>query len=576
MTWEKNDPFSERLVSALRSRSQQEAIGYYRGPGAAEWQSAETVLHGALMVARSLRRRGLRQYEPCLVAQVTQGELEAAVIIVGCLLTNNPPLILPPAGIDQASIESIWNRTLAITQSRIVLVASSRTADLAEITTQVSNAGGNDVSIVGYDSLKQDDPRKLASGEGHILEGCRVMQLTSGTTGANRICMWSADAILQSMQGIAQCMKLGADDRFFSWSGLHHTVGIFNSLLLGLFHQIPTMFLSPQQFATAPDLWIKGLSECGATITSASNFAFKLVADLDESVRFADDSLARMRAFWNTGERVTEASLRSFFNRLTNTGLQRSALRANYGLAESTGGATFTDIEAPAPPCERLDRVALEMDGLAVAVDGGEPAGRHIAVMGVGSPRHDLAITIRDEAGNSLADGNIGEIVLQSPSLFIGYCDDQEATKAVKKGDLLFTGDLGYLRGDDLFWVGRRRECIVINGRKIDPSAFAPVVDDVAGLDSRFFAAFGVDDEERGTQKTTVLAEYRSDRIPTKDIVLNLRRAAMSRLGLVVRDIVLLQPNSLLPTISGKQRHRYYKQLYLAGELDSRRLPTDT
>ena len=72
-----------------------------------------------------------------------------------------------------------------------------------------------------------------------------------------------------------------------------------------------------------------------------------------------------------------------------------------------------------------------------------------------------------------------------------GYLKNAEATKRAIHGDLLRTGDLGYMRDDELFWAGRVRERITVRGRSSTPATSSPSSSRSKGLRKGCFAAFG-------------------------------------------------------------------------------------
>jgi acyl-CoA synthetase (AMP-forming)/AMP-acid ligase II len=82
-------------------------------------------------------------------------------------------------------------------------------------------------------------------------------------------------------------------------------------------------------------------------------------------------------------------------------------------------------------------------------------------------PMVDLAIL--DDAGNPLAQGQVGEVCIRSVANFRGYWKNEEATKAAFTADGYFrTGDLGYLDEDDyLFIVDRKKDIIIRGGENI-------------------------------------------------------------------------------------------------------------
>ncbi|MCV0382942.1 MAG: acyl--CoA ligase [Erythrobacter sp.] len=82
-------------------------------------------------------------------------------------------------------------------------------------------------------------------------------------------------------------------------------------------------------------------------------------------------------------------------------------------------------------------------------------------------PLVDLAIL--DDDGNRLAQGEVGEVCLRSVCNFVGYWNNEEATKAAFTDDMYFrTGDLGRLDEDGyLFIVDRKKDIIIRGGENI-------------------------------------------------------------------------------------------------------------
>ncbi|MDF2523697.1 MAG: AMP-dependent synthetase, partial [Clostridiales bacterium] len=77
-------------------------------------------------------------------------------------------------------------------------------------------------------------------------------------------------------------------------------------------------------------------------------------------------------------------------------------------------------------------------------------------------------LDVRIHAPNS--DG-IGEIVVNGPSVMLGYYENEEATQKVLKKGWFYTGDLGYIDREDFVHItGRKKNVIVTkNGKNIYP-----------------------------------------------------------------------------------------------------------
>jgi len=71
---------------------------------------------------------------------------------------------------------------------------------------------------------------------------------------------------------------------------------------------------------------------------------------------------------------------------------------------------------------------------------------------------------------NSQAKVIDGELLFKSPYLFLGYYKDPQATAQVFDGEWFLSGDLGYIEDQYVFFVGRKKNLIVLpNGMNISP-----------------------------------------------------------------------------------------------------------
>jgi acyl-CoA synthetase (AMP-forming)/AMP-acid ligase II len=367
-------------------------------------------------------------------------------------------------------------------------------------------------------------------------------------------------------------MRLTEDDVCLNWTPLYHDMGLVNNFFLCVTGGVPLVMQSPTEFVREPARWLRGLHATGATTTWSPNFGFALAAQRISDAEMEGVRLDKVRAFWNAAERIHHETLIAFERRFTPYGLAPSALKTNFGCAENVGGATFSD------PCgrylvENVDRQALYERGIAQPVPAGVPgssgnAANSVPIVSAGRPYAGMRIEIHSPRGIALPDGHVGEIALETPSRMVGYLNDARATRrAIGKG-LLRTGDLGYMRDGELFWVGRVRERINIRGKKLDPSEFERILLQIPDLRAGCFAAFGVDDPQQGTQQIVVVSEVRQESATKPaQIAGEIRSQVFLNMGLNVGDVVLVQPGTLAKTSSGKRRHRFFQRLYLEGRL---------
>lgn len=548
------------LRAQLERRPERRALGWCDANGECTWRTAGELRNSAFAAARLLSNQGLRPGDTCVI--VLPSEEAAGIAFLGALFTGARPLLVAPPALQRLNPDllRILLHTLKRTHARVVVYGDSLADVAAEIRRKARYA-----AFVSVDDLSTA-PVGAAPWPQLQPEDVAALQLTSGTTGLPRIGMWSHTGILAALDGMAASMRLRDDDVCFNWTPLYHDMGLVNNFLLCLAKGVPLVMQKPQDFVKRPALWLRGLAQTGATLTWSPNFGFAMTAERVRDAEIEGVRLDAVRGFWNAAERIHLDTMEAFCTRFAAYGVSREALKTNFGCVENVGGATFSDPQG-AFVVEHVDPQVLQTKRIAKPMPNGSTT---VAIVGVGRPNPGMDVVILSPTGKPLADGHVGEIALRSPSRMLGYLGDARATRRALHGDLLRTGDLGYVRGREVFWVGRVRERITVRGKKLDPSDFEPVLLRVAGLRAGCFAAFGVDDPEQGTERIVVVAEVREPLSrETKEISAEIRELVFRRLDVLVGEVILVPTGALAKTSSGKRRHRHFHRLYVEGKLQS-------
>jgi long-chain acyl-CoA synthetase len=116
----------------------------------------------------------------------------------------------------------------------------------------------------------------------------------------------------------------------------------------------------------------------------------------------------------------------------------------------------------------------------------------------IGLPLPSTDITIRDDAGNVLPVGQVGEICIAGPQVMKGYWNRPEETAKVMTADGAFrTGDIGVMdeRGF-IRIVDRKKDMILVSGFNVYPNEIEDVVASCPGVLE--CAVIGVPDEKSG------------------------------------------------------------------------------
>jgi fatty-acyl-CoA synthase len=556
------------ILARLSESPDARCICFYGARENLHWQSRSQLYSKSVAVAQQLRQEGVRSGDVCIIV-LPSGEKAVNALLATLLLGAIPLLIAPPELVGgNLELHQTLHSAIHRTRPRVVVCSPSIQPERIRMERSFPATRFAFPPDVEDMELKNEPFAPALPAPTDIA----AMQLTSGTTRAPRICVWDHKGVLAALAGMAEAMALSAADVCVNWTPLYHDMGLVNNFFLCLAHGIPLVLLSPQEFVRRPALWLRCLFQTGATVTWSPNFGFALAARKAQESELEGVRLDRVRGFWNAAERIHAETIDAFHARFAHLGVRREALKTNFGCAENIGGATFSSVNE-LPPREHIDRRFLDERGIA-RVSPAAKDEEKVVVMSAGAAHPALTIQILSPRGRVLPDGQVGEICLDTPSRMLRYHQNAHETRRALRGGLLHTGDLGYLRNGHLFWVGRLRDRITIHGKKIDPSAFESIFASTPGLREGCFAAFGVPDEQLGTERLIMVGEVRSPLTESlKKLTATLSRKCFLQLGITPGDILLVPPGTLAKTSSGKRRHRHFRKLYLDGGLEHARMP---
>jgi long-chain acyl-CoA synthetase len=95
-----------------------------------------------------------------------------------------------------------------------------------------------------------------------------------------------------------------------------------------------------------------------------------------------------------------------------------------------------------------------------------------------GCPVSNMELKICDEEGNTLPDGEKGEIVIKGGNVMYGYWKNEAATRETIRDGWLHTGDLGYVDQDGFLYVLGRFKSLLISddGEKYSPESIEEAI----------------------------------------------------------------------------------------------------
>ncbi len=398
-------------------------------------------------------------------------------------------------------------------------------------------------------------------------EPCYI-QYSSGSTSLPRGVLVTQRAITANARAISEVgLRVRSGDRCANWLPLYHDMGLVGFCLTPALTQMTIDYLASTAFARRPLVWLRILSEHGATISFSPTFGYELCARVSGRVEARSFDLSHWRVAGVGGEMVRASVLRDFAASFADSGFDAAAFVPSYGLAESTLAVSFSPL-GRGLQVDRVRREAYVHSAVAIPANGdGTPQNsRAFVKCGVALPGH--RIEIRDEDNRALPDRRIGWVCISGPSLMQGYYDDREATRSVFTPDgWLNTGDMGYLVDGELVITGRSKDLIICNGRNIWPQDLEWAVESRCGVSPGHVAAFSVDDDDDRERIVVVLETRARDAETLRTFRREVGGVIMAIAG-VGGEVVLAPPRTLTFTSSGKLSRAAAKADYLGGMIE--------
>jgi len=199
----------------------------------------------------------------------------------------------------------------------------------------------------------------------------------------------------------------------------------------------------------------------------------------------------------------------------------------------------------------------------------GKPSTR---VMSSGKAIANTRVRILDHEGQSAPDGSIGEIAVQSDCMLTGYYNRPDADKEALRDGWYLTGDYGYLSLGELYVAGRKKDLIIVGGKNIYPQDLEMLSYEVPGIHAGRSVAFGVFNDQLGTEDVYLVAETGSDDELQQQRLADLVRQQVTKNSAVaLRHVRVVGPKWILKTSSGKtaraaNRDKFLRELAASEE----------
>lgn len=400
------------------------------------------------------------------------------------------------------------------------------------------------------------------------------IQYTSGSTGAPKGVMVSHSNVLNNAAEMQDAFDIRSTDKGVCWLPFYHDMGLSSGVIQPVYSGYPTAIISPIAFSEEPMRWLKAITAVQATLSGGPNFAYDLcVQKLNRN--FAQElDLSSWRVAFCGAEQVRHETLRAFASTFKACGFDEKALRPCYGLAEATLLVSARDSSIHS--VVHVDNESLKQGKVHAAMQG---TPRSKAVMGVGreGTRNVIAV-VNPETLRHCAENEVGEIWVHGESVAQGYWKKRNETRktfrarlhGVRSGSYLRTGDLGFLRDQQLFIAGRIKDLVIIRGQNFYPQD----IEETAGqshpaLGRGRCAAFSIDAADGERLVVVHEVQRKAESMDCERIVCSIRESIAAEHQLHAYAVVLIRAGTMPKTTSGKIQRKACRDEFLSGSLRS-------
>ncbi len=550
--------FPERLLS-LRERAPERIAIHLQRAGREDLPiSYERLVHDSGIYARCLEREGILPGE--IVVLILQHGEELVYAYWGAILHGAIPSIMP--FLTEKLSPERYRADLA------ALVSVTRPAAIVtypEFEQEVRAALGDESpvrSVIvagGFERASEDSPSSFA-GLKRNPEETVLLQHSSGTTGLQKGVALSHQAVFNQLEVYGRSLGLNGSDVFVSWLPLYHDMGLVAGFLMPVLGGLPLVLSSPFDWVRAPHKFLHAVTRYKGTLSWLPNFAYNFLAQKTRERTLEGVDLASWRAVINCSEPVRWESHQLFQAKFAPYGLQAGSLQSSYAMAENVFAVTQSDMKV-GPRVEEIDRETFMTERKVRAPRPGSPS---MMMMSSGRPLPNTRIRVLDEHGRSLEAGVVGEIALESDCMLSGYYNRPEETRKAFNEGWFLTGDYGYISQGELFVSGRKKDMIIVGGKNVYPQDLEMLTYEVPGVHSGRSVAFGLFDEEQGTEEVVMIVEVDSEDPAVQERVAeDVRRYVTRNSAVALRNVRAVGPRWIIKTSSGKTARASNREKYL-------------
>ncbi|GLV53932.1 acyl-CoA synthetase [Dictyobacter sp. S3.2.2.5] len=407
------------------------------------------------------------------------------------------------------------------------------------------------------------------------------LQYTSGSTSSPKGVMVSHTNLLHNLSMLHDQLGITSDSVGVSWLPIFHDMGLIAGMLLPLYGNVPSVFMTPADFLQRPLRWLQAITDYKGTFSCAPNFAYELCMRRIGESDLASLDLSSWTVALNGAEPIRAETLHRFTQMFAGRGFRSTTFMPGFGLAENTLMVCCEQLDN-APYIKNISQSALEENLVIAAGAAIDDVQQLVGCGGAVREKGVDIVIVNPETFQACNVDEVGEIWVSGPSVTRGYWQRPEETAqtmqahlATGEGPFLRTGDLGAYQNGQLFVTGRLKDLIILGGRNYYPQDIEKTVElSHPALRPGCSAAFSIEHEQEERLVVMVEVDHRynfakdglSEHAARQEILKNIRRSIADYHDLSVYKVALLRINGIHKTSSGKVQRRSCRAAFLRND----------
>ncbi|HPP79007.1 AMP-binding protein [Methanospirillum sp.] len=272
---------------------------------------------------------------------------------------------------------------------------------------------------------------------------CAVIIFTSGSTGVKKGVMLTHNNLIANTNSILQYLNLSSDDRMMVVLPFFYCYGA--SLLHTHIRAGGSLVLDQSPFLGGA---LKGINEFQCTGFAGVPSTFLILV---QKTPFLNLKFPSLRYFTQAGGHLSSSVIQKIGRTFPD-----KKFYVMYGATEATARLSYL------PPDLLFDKP----DSIGKGIPG-------------------VTLEVRNEEGNVVRPGEVGEIVAAGDNIMIGYLDEPDETARVIRDGWYYTGDLATVDDEGFIYIiGRKGTFIKSAGFRVSPQEIEDVIMQVDTVDA--------------------------------------------------------------------------------------------